>query len=242
MRKSTLLPLALLGALVAAGQGVGVSEAHAAGKETIKKAPMSDDPLDLYTQGAVMVATGKIDAAEKLAKAALQAHGHAHGFHLILGDVHSRRQRYADAFYEWYWEFLRAGPGSNTGDLAVKRIGNLLADKRGPEVDEVQLVLDAVQQTVADPKGALEKLERIQRDRGSRFALRELMAEALQRKGDSAKAIELYRELVREDPYFVPGYVALSVMLQSSGRTAEANEMLLQARSIDPESWRLKDL
>lgn len=238
MRKSTLLPLALLGALVAAGQGVGVSEA----KETIKKAPMSDDPLDLYTQGAVMVATGKLDAAEKLAKAALQAHGHAHGFHLILGDVHSRRQRYADAFYEWYWEFLRAGPGSNTGDLAVKRIGNLLADKRGTDVDEVQLVLDAVQQTVADPKGALEKLERVQRDRGSRFALRELMAEALQRKGDSAKAVALYRELVRDDPYFVPGYVALSVLLQSMGQTAEANEMLLKARSIDPESWRLKDL
>lgn len=241
MRTSSfLLPLALLGAVLAAGQGVGVSEASA--KETFKKAPMSDDPLDLYTQGAVMVATGKIDAAEKLAKAALQKHGHAHGFHLILGDVHVRRQRFADAFYEWYWEFLRAGPGSNTGDLAVKRIGALLADKRGPEMDEVRRVLDAVQQTVSDPKGALAVLERTQRDRGNRFALRELMAEALQRSGESAKAAALYRELLQEDPYFVPGYVQLSIVLRATGQTAEADEMVLKARSIDPESWRLKDL
>lgn len=243
MRRSHVLPfsLALLGAVLAAGRGVGVSWA-ASKPATLKKAPMSDDPNELYAQAAVLVLQGEPDAAEKIAKAALEKHGEAHGFHLILGDVLSRRQRYADAFYEWQWEFLRAGPGSTTGDLAVKRIGDLLADKRGTDVDEARLVLDAVMLTVKDPKAAYAILEKTQNDRGSRFALREYMAEAKQRQGDVTAAIELYRDLLREDPYFVPGYVQLAVLLQSTGKDAESTEMILKARSIDPDSWRLKDL
>lgn len=242
MRNRTLLSsLALLGAVLAAGQGVGVSWA-ASKQPPLKKAPMSDDPTELYTQGAVLVATGEIDAADKLVKVALQKHGHAHGFHLLQGDVHAKRKKYAEAFYEWQWEFLRAGPGSETGNLAVKRIGKLLAEQRGPEVDEAQLVLDAVMQTVSQPKEAYAKLERIEKDRGKRFALREYMAEALQRAGSYQQAANIYRELLADDPYFVPGYVQLAVMEKQLGNHASANELILKARSIDPESWRLKDL
>lgn len=203
---------------------------------------MSDDPLELYTQGAVLVATGEIDAAEKLAKAALQAHPHAYGFHLLLGDVQARRKRYAEAFYEWQWEFLRTGPGTTTGDLAARRIGNLLDTRRGTDVDEVRLVLDAVMLTPKDPKSALLKLEKIRIERGDRFALREFMAEALQQQGANDQAATLYRELLREDPFFVPGYVQLATLLRSKGNEKEALELMAKARSIDPENWRLQGM
>ena len=202
---------------------------------------MSDKPMTLYADGAVMVATGKIDAAEKLATAALKDHPQAHGFHLILGDVHVRRKHYADAFYEWQWEFLRAGPGTTTGDLAATRISNLLQTQRGPEVDEVRRVLDAVMLTVKDPKTAFAALERVQNERGERFALTEFKAEALHQQG-SEQAGELYRQLIREDPFFVAGYVQLATLLAAKGHEKEALELMAKARGIDPDNWRLRGM
>lgn len=202
---------------------------------------MSDNPLTLYADGAVLVATGKIEAAEKLATAALRDHPQAHGFHLLLGDVHLRRKHFADAFYEWQWEFLRAGSGTTTGDLAAARISNLLSGQRGPEVDEVRRVLDAVMLTVKDPKSAHAALERVEGERGERFALTHFKAEALHQQG-SEQAADLYRELIRQDPTFVAGYVQLGSFLKSKGREKEALELMAKARGIDPDNWRLRGM
>lgn len=232
------MSFALAGAFTVAVQGVAVSWAADA---PLKKAPMSDDPLTLFTDGAVLVATGKIDAAEKLVRAALVAHPQAAGFHLLLGDVHLRRKHFADAFYEWQWEFLRSGPGTAHGDLAANRIASLLASQRGPDVDEVRLVLEAVMLTPKDPKTAFGKLERVKRERGDRFALKHFMAEALHQQG-SEKAAELYRDLLREDPFFVAGYVQLATFLQSKGNEKDALELMAKARGIDPDNWRLRGM
>jgi tetratricopeptide (TPR) repeat protein len=208
----------------------------------LKKAPMSDDPLELYTQGAVLVATGKLDAGEKLAKTALQNHPQAYGFHLLLGDVHLGRRHFAEAFYEWQWEFLRFGPGTTTGDLAARRIGDLLSTQRGTQVDEVRLVLDSVMLTPKDPKSAVAKLEKIRNERGNRFALRHFIAEALHQGGSHEQAAAMYRELIRDDAYFVAGYVQLAVLLKNKGNQNEALELMAKARSIDPENWRLRGM
>ena len=238
------LPAALIGLLLVAGRGVVVPAADAAPAKkpkapTFKKAEMSDDPTELYLEGATLAATGKLDACEALARKALEDHPASHGFHLLLGDVHSKRGKHADAYYEWQWEFLRAGPVSNTGELASTRIASLLGAKRGIEVDEVRLVLDAVMLTQKDPKAAYAKLQKIERDRGRRFALRSFMAEALHKQGEAEKAIALYRELLSEDEYFVPGYVQLAALLKKQGKEEEAREKLAKARLIDPDNWRL---
>ena len=236
MMTRPLLLVALAGAL-ALTQGVSVSWAA----KPLEKAPMSDDPLTLYADGAVMVATGKIDAAEKLANAALKNHPAAHGFHLILGDVHVRRKHFADAYYEWQWEFLRAGPGSTTGDLAANRISNLLSSQRGPEVDEVRRVLDAVMLTVKDPKAAFLAFERVEAERGDRLALTHFKAEALHQQG-SEQAADLYRECIRVDSTLVAAYVQLASLHKSKGREKEALELMTKARGIDPGNWRLRGM
>lgn len=199
---------------------------------------MPNTPDELFLQGAVLVSTNDIDAAEKLARNALKDHPRAHGFHLLLGDVHVRRNHPAEAFYEWYWEYLRSGPESEPGAIAIARIQALLANERGPEVDEVRNVLDAIMLTPKDGKAALAKLRGIERDRGERFALRHSIAEALHEIG-SDDAIAAYKDILRRDESFVPGYVQLASLLDQRGRNAEALELMAKARMIDPTHWRL---
>lgn len=225
--------------LLAATQGVGVSDAAAA-KTAYQKADMPNDPVELFTKGATLVATDELDAAEKLAREALQRHPTANGFHLLLGDVFARRKRFADAFYEWQWELLRAGPESHTGKLVANRVSAVLSSQRGIEVDEVRVVLDAVMITPTDPATAVTKLRGIERGRGDRFALKLLLAEALQAGGASDEAIAIYRELVARDEYFVPAYIQLAVLLERKGQKDEANRFRVKARGIDPENWRFK--
>ena len=234
-RLSALLALhALACAFVVASPGVGVSAPG------YKKALMSNDPEELYLQGAVLVQTGELGAAEKLARNALAKHTRAPGFHLLLGDVHLGNGRFAEAFYEWQWEFLRTGPGTRTGELAVARTHDILISQRGPEMDEVRGVLDGLMLVPKDPKSGLAKLQGIERDRGDRFALRSFIAEALHQQ-NSEEAIAMYRELIRRDEAFVPGYVQLAALLDKRGRKQEARDLMARARMIDPDHWRLKD-
>lgn len=203
-----------------------------------KKAPMPNSPDELFLQGAVLVETGALDAAEKLARGAIKDHPRAHGFHLLLGDVHIRRQRPAEAYYEWYWEYLRSGPSSEPGAIAISRIKSVIESERGPEADEVRRVLDAIMLTPKDAKTALASLRSIERDRGSRFALKATIAEALHAM-NSDEAITAYRELLRLDESFVPGYVQLAALLEQRGRKQEALDLMAKARMIDPTHWRL---
>ena len=223
--------LLLAGAVMAAPTG-----AKKAVKENSR--PLTAD--ELYIKGATLAATGEVDAAEQVANKGLKDYPRAQGFHLILGDVHLKRKQFADAYFQWQWEFLRSGPTSSSGTLAIKRTQNLFDSQRGPEIDDCRRVDAAMQQVLKEPKKALETLQSIEQTRGHHFSLSMLIAEAHQASGDLKAAEETYRNLLLEDPNFVAAYVQLAGVLEKQGSKTEAEQLVAKARSIDPENWRLK--
>lgn len=200
----------------------------------------ADDGQALYQKAVIeLVANQDADAAEKLARQGIAKFPGVNGYHLVLGDVHNSRKEYADAYYEWQWEFFRSGPKQVTGEKAAERIKKLLSTVRGTSSDEVRLVFDILEKTSAEPKPSFDRLVRIEKERGSRFVLTLFKAEALTGAGDKANAQALYRDLLQKDPYFVPAYVQLASLLKKSGNDEEAGKMMAKARSIDPNHWQL---
>jgi tetratricopeptide (TPR) repeat protein len=175
--------------------------------------------------------------AEKILRDGLQKFPSAPGFHLLLGELHAARAEDAEAFYEFQWELLRTGGERPTGAEAAKRSAELL---KGSKVTrELVDLTRAVAAMGKDPKAARQLLEKLIRKRGNRFVLRLYFCEAVQRAGDVQAATEIYRELLERDPYFVPGYVQLSELLDQTGNFEEAKALRAKAQSIDPDHWRL---
>lgn len=223
-------------AVVASLGAVLVAAAAPSNRPVVKP----DDGQALFQKAVLeLVANHDADAAEKLARQGLSKFPAEHGFHLVLGDVHNSRKDYADAYYEWQWEFFRSGPNNVTGEKAAERIKKLLSTVRGTSSDEVRLVFDIIEKTSTEPKQSYDRLVRIEKERGNRFVLTLFKAEALTGAGEKAKAQALYREMLQKDPYFVPAYVQLAGLLRKSGNETEADKMMAKARSIDPKHWQL---
>jgi len=177
------------------------------------------------------------ETVEKILHDGLQKFPSASGFHLLLGELHAARREDAEAFYEFQWELLRTGGERPTGAEAAKRSADLLRSSKVPR--ELVDLTRAVAGMKKDPKAARQLLERMIRERGDRFVLRLYFCEAVQRTGDVPGAIEIYRNLLQRDPYFVPAYVQLGELLDQSGKFEEAKALRAKAQSIDPEHWRL---
>src|SRR4051812_32054361 len=160
------------------------------------------------------------DAAEKIAREGQAKFPWAVGFHLLLGDILVAREKKADAFYEYQWEVMRAGPERPSGKEAQEKAGDLLGEGRGTDVDELRMIVDAVQKMQDEPAASAATLKRYS-DRRDAFVLEVLLAEALVKAEKSGEAVPVYRELIKRDPWFVPAYVDLGLLLEKAGKESE---------------------
>lgn len=202
--------------------------------------PRKQTADDLLQVGTMAVGAKDLAGAEKTARRGLKEFPADHGFHLLLGEVALKQKKYADAFYEYQWEFYRAGPDSVTGKRSVDRIKQILADEtRGTDANEVRVVLHAMATSISEPQAAHDALVRVQQERGDRFVLKLLIAETLTHLGQNDQAATIYRSLLKTDPTFVPAYLQLAGVLKKSKKDGEAGKLIAKAREIDPDHWQL---
>jgi tetratricopeptide (TPR) repeat protein len=185
-----------------------------------------------------LLAARDFEGAERLAREGLEKYPASRGFHLALGDIYSARGEEAEALYEYQWELLSAGEDRPTGSAAARRSAELM-QKTNPD-PEVCRVISAMKTMRNDAREARREFAELVKSRGDRFVLLLYLAESTQMAGDVDGAITIYRKLIQRDPYFVPAYVQLSELLEKSGTTDRAKELMDKAWSIDPEHWRLK--
>lgn len=227
---NVLLPFALV-ALLAAG-------ASSSGDKPPAMPPPS--PEDLITRSTVLIGSGDFAGAEKAARDGLKMFPKAQGFHLTLGEIFFKQGKYADAYYEYQWEFDRTGASSLTGANAAARIKQIVLQTRGTDTNEVLEVLDAMSESLKDPKKSIQRIQKVQRERGDRFALKVAEAEALTNAQDWAGAESAYRDVLRRDPTFVGGYVQMAGVLDHLGKDKESGQMMAKAKDIDPDNWQLQ--
>ena len=206
-----------------------------------KKADMQPQTAGDYLNAAgLAMDADEYSAAESIAREGQARFPHAVGFHLIIGDALFSRGKKADAFYEYQWETMRTGPDRTSGQEAQQKAAEIL-DGRGTDVDELRMVVSALQGMEADPAKSAKTLTPIATRRDA-FVLKVLLAESLVAASQTKEAIAVYRELIRRDPFFVPAYVELGELLEKSGKADEGKSLLAKAKEIDPDHWRLKSL
>lgn len=179
---------------------------------------------------------GDLDRAETVLRDGLAQNPDADGFHYGLGEIERRRGHDAEAFYELHWELLRAGDRPSA-QAAAKEIGSLLHDAKSADAAEMRSVMTAMMTARSDPKSALATLSAVRAKRGDRFVLIVYQAEAARDAGDPAAAEKGLREAIARDATFAPACVELADLLQSEGRSAEADALRANAKAIDPTSW-----
>lgn len=191
-------------------------------------------PDEYLTAATALTLDRSLDEAQRVIDKARALFPEAQGFHLKQGDLYVVRGRVADAFYEYQWELMRAGK-NDTGTAAARAIASLLKEgARGSEVDEIQKVLLAQTKLQARGREALDDLKKVQDLRGSRFALRMLVAEAQVVAGELDAAETSFRGLIADDRHFVPAYVELGGVLRLKGKPKDAEALDAKARAIDP--------
>lgn len=198
-------------------------------------------PPEVFARAELMVTASNFDGAEKLIRQGLESHPNAPGFHLALGKVHAARGHQANAYYEFHYEVLRTGP-EGLGLEAAKAAKQLLENARGFEVDEARTYIRAANAVEQDPAGVRKTLEKIAKERGSRFTLRFFIAEAKLRGREFEPALAELRALTKEDPGFVPAIVLEAMALRALGRQSEAVATAKRARDLSPNHWSLEPL
>lgn len=202
--------------------------------------PVPKTADDHLAMSAVHLSVGDMEKAESVARAGLKRHPATHGFHLAIGRALEARREPALAFYEYQWELFRAGHERPEGKQAAEACRTLLESGRGPEADEMRLVMESVATIAADATKARVALERVIAERGDPFVLRMFLAEALATEGDRTRAAALFRELLEEDARFVPALVGLAEVVEKDGAKKASADLMAKARKIDPEHWRLR--
>ncbi len=190
---------------------------------------------EYMTLAHVELSAGDPVLAEKTLREGMKRFSDTGGFHLLLGHVYARRSRFADAFFEYQWEILRSGADQETGRAAEQAAEQILHQARGPEADEVRRAVTALSKP---PQDALADLSKLDRERPGTFVLRLWLADQRTRTGDHGGAAALLRELISQDPYFVPAYVSLARLPGTP--PPEAQKLLARARKIDPQHWSLR--
>ena len=227
--------------LLDAAVAIAIAASASAAKPKPTKTPALTPPTqqELLGQAAMEIATNDLAAAEKAARKGLAAYPAAQGFHFDLGEVFNKQGKYAEAFYEYQWEFARDGAGTTDGDLAAARIKAILDESRGAETAEVSDVVAAVANTTSDPKGALAALQKVRAKRGARFGLDLLIAEAQVAAAQFPAAEASYQSLLKRDPFCIPTYVEYAAMLDRAGKSKQAEQLREDARAKAPFDPRL---
>lgn len=202
---------------------------------------LSGTPADAFAKAEALTAERKYDAAEKVVRESMKQNPAAHGHHLALGKVLLAQGKVADAYYEYFYEALRAGKEAPAAD-AVKAGKALLENNRGVEVDEIRRLLKGVDETADDPVAARKTLQSVEKERPPRFVLRFFLAETRLRSGDHEQALLEARALTAEDPRFVPAMVLEAMALRALGKQREAEGVAARAKEIAPSHWCLAPL
>lgn len=202
---------------------------------------LSGTPGAAFTKAEALTTERKFDEAEKVVRESMKQNPAAHGHHLALGKVLLARGKVAEAYYEYFYEVLRAGKEPPAGD-AVRAGKALLENNRGVEVDEIRRLLKGVDETAVDPVAARKTLQAVEKERPPRFVLRFFLAETRLRSGDHEQALQEARALTTEDAHFAPAVVIEAMALRALGKQREAEGAAARAREIAPSHWCLAPL
>lgn len=194
-------------------------------------------PVDFLTVAQIAAEQKQWRQAEKILRDGMTRHPKSDGFHLSLGYVFEQEGRLADAFYEYQWELQRAGI-PELAEAAARRSAAIL-ERKEAAADDPRAVMEALALGEKDPAAARKRLVEISARTGSPFALRVYAAEMAALAKDRKSAEKELRELTREDPAFVPGYVALARIFDQTGRKKDAEAALARAREVNAQHWAL---
>jgi len=223
----------------AAGKGKAAPASSDSSSSESRGVPHPESVGDYFDAVDYAMDADEYAAAERIAREGSGHFPQAVGFHLLIGDALAARGKMWDAFFEYQWEALRVGPERPSGAEAQAKAGQILENGRGTDVDELRVIVQAVEQTDADPAASAATLARFA-ERRPCFVIDVLLAEAEAKAGRNADAINDYRELIRRDEFFVPAYVELGELLEKAGKAQEGKALVAKARGIDPDHWRLK--
>jgi tetratricopeptide (TPR) repeat protein len=211
---------------------------YAAGAPSPSPALADSPTADGYLSLALLLTVAKdYPGAEKVLRDGMTRFPEEQGFHLALGDVFLARQDETEAFLEYQWELLRAGPDRPTGDLAARRCGQLIRAQPAGRDTAIRTIMNAMGK---QEKGVSQaaRWNDLLRTR-DHFVLRLFAAEAAQIDGKDPEATRAYRSLLVQDPDFIPALVQLSELLKKAGNEDEAEELLSRAQQLDPSHWRV---
>lgn len=199
-------------------------------------------PYEGYAQAwDIAMHASKFEAAEKMAREGSAKFPDKFALHYMIGASLTAQHEDAAAFYEYQWELLRVGPDRPSGKASSDAVKTALT-ARGAEGDEIRQVVAALEGMEHQPARSVAALQDLLAHRDA-FVLHLFLAEALVKANRPGEAIPIYRSLLKQDSYFVPGYVELSLLLRKSKKSAsEGDALLAKAQSIDPGHWRLKGM
>jgi predicted CXXCH cytochrome family protein len=151
--------------------------------------------------------------------------------HVVATDHYIQRRKPAGDLLAEMPERQEAGANAYRGPVV------LLYPKTLPDTPENKLYLAVVQvkqqsnltEGIAQLTAAIKKYS----PRRAEYYLE--LAQALEKDGQLAKAVPVYREAVQRNPKFDYGLLKLGTALRRSGQYAEAVEVLKRAASVAPE-------
>lgn len=202
---------------------------------------LSGPPAESFTKAQALTTEGKFSDAEAVLRGGMKQNPGTQGFHLAIGRVLLANDRPAEAYFEYFYEVLRAGSDA-PGAEAMQASKDLLATHRGIEVDEARVFLKAVTTVGTNPAEARRLLLSLTGDRATHYVTRYFLAETRLRTTGGEEALKELRALVAEDPGFAPAVVLEAMSLRGLGRQKEAETAGARARKIAPTHWALATL
>lgn len=171
-----------------------------------------DEGYAEFVQGAYALAAGQIPAAVEHFQNAWRLSDHD-------PDV---GRRLAEAYY-LAKDFARC---ETVADDVLKRVPN----------DADALLLKAkVRYIRRDPRGAVECLERAEKNGGASFEVERLLGTIYYEMGEGGKALAAYQRCLEVDPYYPTIQYRVGRLLAAQGRNDDAEAAFRRALDIDPD-------
>jgi predicted CXXCH cytochrome family protein len=158
--------------------------------------------------------------------------------HVVATDHRIQRRKPAGDLLAEIPERHETGDGAYRGEVVLYYPEKLAAT---PE-NELYLALAQVVDRSNTAKGAPRLAAAIERRAGAAAEFSIQLGEAWRNNGNPAKALAAYRDAVRRDPGFAPGWQKLGAALRRAGQLAEAAEALQRAPADDPATWQERGL
>jgi len=238
------------------------AEVSAALSKAFKLDPKLAQPVDYMVRASAMGREAALEQgpsrvqtlaqAEKLLEQGLKRYPTAPGMHYSLGQLYLAQEKPAAAFYQFQYEMMLSGPKSSYMQEAKDQIEIITAllEKDIKTTGEKDTFLKIAYGAAAlmkmqpgDYEVAIENIHKGLRANGDNcLPLQVLLGRAYLGLGDHKKAAEVFRNVVRIDKHFVPGYVDLGDACEAIGEREEALKHYAVAYSLDKYNWRVLEM